>query len=121
MRLAVVGSTKFHKDERAKDWAASYIQRVLNKYEPEVVISGGAIGIDQLAATLAAFEDIKVIEHLPFKPEWYYYKKRNILIAQDCTHLLAVKHYCSTTNGSGWTADYAESIGKTVKRIRYEI
>jgi hypothetical protein len=116
VRLAIVGSTKFADDPEAKDWAAHYIQWVLQKYYPEVVISGGAIGIDQLAATLAAFEDIEVIEHLPVTKDWPGYKARNILIAQDCTHLLAIRHSQSTTYGSGWTADYAEKLGKKVYR-----
>lgn len=116
MRLAIVGSTQFEKDAQAKDQAAHYIQWVLTKYQPEVVISGGAIGIDQLAATLAAFEDIPVIEHLPKAKNWPAYKARNILIANDCSHLLAIRHRQSTTYGSGWTADYAERIGRKVSR-----
>lgn len=119
MRLAIVGSRLFDKDAQAKDWAARYIQWVLTKYEPEVVISGGAVGIDQLAATLAAFEDIEVVEFLPAYPTWPEYKKRDKLIAEDCTHLLAIIHPMSTSYGSQWTADYAEKIGRKVARKSY--
>jgi len=121
MRLAIVGSTRFEEDEKAKDWAAQYIQWVLGKYQPEVVISGGAIGIDQLATTLAAFEGIEVIEHLPEHPQWAPsgFKARNLLIAQDCTHLLCLRHVDSKTYGSGWTADRAEELGKPVYRKTY--
>lgn len=119
MRLAIVGSRLFDKDDKAKDWAARYIQWVLTKYEPEVVISGGAIGIDQLAATLAAFEDIHVIEYLPAAKNWTEYKKRDKLIAEDSTHLLAIIHRQSHSHGAGWTADYAEKIGRKVARKYY--
>lgn len=119
MRLAIVGSRLFDKDAQAKDWAARYIQWVLTKYEPEVVISGGAVGIDQLAATLAAFDGIKVVEFLPEQKSWAYYKKRDKLIAEDCTHLLAIMHRQSKSYGSGWTADYAEQIGRKVARKYY--
>src|SRR5690349_4321724 len=118
MRLAIVGSRLFAQANHMldNDRAAHYIQWVLNKYEPEVVISGGAVGIDQLAATLAAFEDIPVIEHLPKTKNWAGYKERDKLIAEDCTHLLAIIHSKSRSHGAGWTADYAESIGKKVYR-----
>lgn len=119
MRLAIVGSRKFEKDAAAKDWAARYIQWVLTEYKPEVVISGGAIGIDQLAATMAAFEGIEVKEHLPKVKSWVGYKARDILIAEDCTHLLAIIHPASTTYGAGWTADHAEKLGKKVARKTY--
>lgn len=121
MRLAIVGSRQFDKDPKAKDWAAKYIQWVLMKYKPVAVISGGAIGIDQLAATLAAFEDIEVVEFLPKTKNWDGYKARDILIAEDCTHLLAIIHLQSRTNGAGWTADYAQSIGKRVFKKTYGV
>lgn len=114
MRLAIVGSRLFDKYPTDKDFAAKYIQWVLDKYKPEVVISGGAIGIDQLAATLAAFEDIQVIEFLPKAKNWPAYKERDKLIAEDCTHLLALIHRKSRTQGAAWTARYAQSIGKKV-------
>lgn len=118
MRLAIVGSRQFDYDLRAKDEAAKYIQWVLEKYQPELVISGGAIGIDQLAATLAAFEDIKVVEFLPelerYSQPWQAYKARNIRIAKECTHLVAILHRKSKTNGGGWTARYAKNLGRKV-------
>lgn len=124
MRLAIVGSTKFAEDETATRWASNYITWVLAKYKPELVISGGAIGIDQLAADVAAFEGIEVKEFLPLAfhapARWPEYKARNILIAKACTHLLAIHHPLSTTYGSGWTADYAEKIGKKVARKAYK-
>jgi hypothetical protein len=120
MRLAIVGSTAFEQDHEAQIWAQSYISWVLDKYQPDVVISGGAIGIDSLAAGTAEFKGYEVIEHLPQTKNWPGYRARNILIAEDCTHLLAIRHPKSRTYGSGWTADYAERIGRKVYRKMYE-
>lgn len=129
MRLAIVGSRRFQGDTQAEDWAARLIQWILTRYrdEIEVVISGGAIGIDQLAATLAAFEDLEVVEFLPDVPpreagrsaRWNAYKARDKLIAEDCTHLVCISHHKSSTYGAGWTADYAEKIGRKVKRYSW--
>lgn len=129
MRLAIVGSRRFQGDKQAEDWAARLIQWILTRYHDEIehVVSGGAIGIDQLAATLAAFEDLTVVEFLPDPPpkpasksdNWNAYKARDKLIAEDCTHLVCISHHKSSTYGAGWTADYAEKIGKKVKRYRW--
>lgn len=119
MRLAIVGSRYFDKDPDAKNAAARFIQWALTKYQPEVVISGGALGIDQLAATLAAFEDIPVIEHLPTAKNWNAYKARDKIIASDCTHLIALIHAESATHGADWTAKFAGQLGKKVYRRYY--
>lgn len=121
VRLAIVGSTKFHGDAPARLWASGVILDFLNDYDPEVVISGGAKGIDRLAKRIAEDEGYTTIEHLPLHPRWepLGYKERNERIARDCTHLLCIRHHASTTYGSGWTADFAEALGKEVVRVTY--
>jgi len=119
VRLAIVGSTQFADDEPAAVKAALLIRKVITREEPDVVISGGAPGIDSLAAMTAAEMGVPVTEHLPQHKRWEPdgFKARNLLIAQDCTHLLAIRHPDSTTYGSGWTADCAERMGKRVRRV----
>lgn len=118
MRLAIVGSTKFvHPD--SLQLSREIILHTLEIYEPELVISGGAIGIDTLARFCAEGMEIPVKEHLPNNKRWEPdgYKARNILIAEDCTHLLALRCHQSRTYGSGFTADHAEKLGRKVTRI----
>ncbi len=106
-------------DSNALVVAHGIIDSYLISLRPNRVISGGADGIDKLAARLAKDRGIPVTEHLPQKPKWYYYKKRNRLIAEECDALVCIRHIKSKTHGSGWTADYAEKLGKEV--FRFEI
>lgn len=122
MRLAIVGSQLFEDDEQARAWAEKLISRTLAYYgdQIEMVISGGAKGIDQLGIVLAVMENLPYIEYLPTSKNWVGYKARNILIAEDCTHLLCLTHHKSKTYGSGWTADHAQKLGKNVRRFTWK-
>lgn len=125
MRLAIVGSTKFtDRDAYAKAW--DLIGAKLTELQPDAVISGGAEGVDWLASvyaqtmgySLEAGAAKRLIIHRPNNPRWAPdgYMVRNLLIAEDCTHLLAIRCKQATTYGSGWTADRAAQMGKTVWR-----
>lgn len=109
MKLAIVGSVTIG-DSRL---AAAIIEYVIAKYKPAVVVSGGARGADTLAAKIAKSHGIKVDEKLPAVDNWQYgYKPRNILIARGCDRLVRIAARAGKTYGSGWTRDYAQSIGK---------
>lgn len=123
MRLAVVGSTNITPKQRGI--ASVIIDGFYYSYRPELVISGGAVGIDSLAkGRVTAWNrdqiwNINFLEFLPENNRWEPngYKERNIKIAEECTDLLCIRSQQSTTYGSGWTADQAERLGKTVWRI----
>lgn len=120
MRLAIVGMSKWGRwwHEPA---AEGIIQHVLERYYEriDVVISGAAPGVDTMARTVAERMGLEVIEHEPKNLRWEPegFKERNILIAEDCTDLLAIRWADSNTYGSGFTADRAEELGKKVQRI----
>lgn len=125
MRLAIVGSTKF-ADPFAEAIARELINRKLFWFRPAVVISGGAEGVDEMAEQIAWLHGYRegdgamkpLIIHRPKNRRWQPegFKERNLRIAEDCTHLLAIRCKRATTYGSGWTADRAEELGKTVWR-----
>lgn len=117
MLLAVVGSVNITDHQRGL--ASIIIDGFLNCYEPDLVISGGAKGIDSLAKVRADIGGIHTRIHLPKNNRWKPdgFQDRNLLIAEDCTHLLCIRTSQSTTYGSGWTADRAEEMGKTVWRV----
>jgi len=115
MKLAIVGSVRLAGNKLAEE----KIEEVLDKYKPDLVISGGAIGIDTMAKQAAEARGIEVLEYLPEQPKWHYYKKRNIKIAQNCDRLVRIYSNLSTTYGSGWTKNYTEEIGK--KTEEYQI
>lgn len=124
IKLAIVGSVRF---THPGDWERSQqvIRRSIHRLRPKQVISGGAEGIDTIAAAIAAGEfgysedDGTLRVFRPKVQRWDGeggFKERNLWIAVACTHLLRV--YCSSsrTYGSGWTADQAEHLGKSVRR-----
>lgn len=124
MRLAVVGSTNITYKQRGL--ASVIIDGFFHAYLPELVISGGAEGIDSLVRGRVntwnrdqkIYIDMREFlpEHQRWAPEGY--KARNIKIAEECDHLLCIRTEQSTTYGSGWTADRAEDLGKTVWRVK---
>jgi len=117
-RFAVVGSREF------SEWwglaaARGIIEESLITYPIDCVVSGGATGVDSLAEELAKRYAIPVEIYEPLNRRWEPdgYKARNELIAERCTHLLCIRSKDAKTYGSGWTADYAESIGRDVVRV----
>jgi hypothetical protein len=116
MKLAIVGSRDITV---AQVGLATLIISGFLDANPEVMISGGAVGIDKLAEELAFIKKIPTDIKLPVKKQWEPdgYRIRNDNIAKACTHLLSIRTSQSATYGSGYTADRAESLGKVVIRV----
>lgn len=121
--LAVVGSVEFERPE-ADVLAAQIIATWLSTLQPIRVVSGGAKGVDTIAKEIGGHFGYRIdngsfVEYLPKHRRWEPdgFKARNILVADDCTHLLSIRCHASRTYGSGWTADYAERHGRNVYRV----
>lgn len=109
MKLAIVGSCSLAGNPGA-EWI---IQEVIKKYNPDTIVSGGAIGIDSMAAEAGRKNGLEVIEFLPKEKNWHNgFKPRNIQIAETCDKLVRIVSKDSKTYGSGWTRDYAKKLGK---------
>ena len=111
--IAIIGSRVLDEHPRA----IYEIQHILDEYPDAVIVSGGAKGIDSMAVELAKKTGHEVIEFLPKGNTWPKYKLRNMEIASQCDVLYSIRAEWSSTYGAGWTADYAQSIGKEVHRI----
>lgn len=126
--LAIVGSAPHHgkpafECPRGLAIAEQQIEFVLTTMTPEMVISGGADGVDNIA------EQVALTHRIPFraiKPRGYYprwdsvggFQERNIEIARRCTRLLRIACAHSSSYGSGWTADFTEDeLHKPVQRL----
>lgn len=94
----------------------------LDRLRPDVVISGGAKGVDSIAelqARVAGYceQDGTLVI---YKPEVYRFAgpggfaERDLEMARDCTHLLRIHCQQATTYGSGTTAEAARKLGKDV-------
>ena len=86
MKLAIVGSRSITNYEKISEEIDIFIDEI-----PEVIISGGAKGVDSLAEKYAYENNIEI---LIFKPDWKKFGKsagviRNKDIIQNSTHVLA--------------------------------
>ncbi len=112
LRLAIVGSRSLDGNPDA----LRVIRSVLDAYQahhPDLtVVTGGAIGIDRMAAAEARRRGLEVIEHLPAGRAWRQYRERNLRIAKDCDELVRIADPHSRTFGSGWTRDRARELGR---------
>lgn len=111
MKFAVIGSRNITDEES--------ILRVLNSYKTEisVLITGGAIGIDQIAEQWALNNGIPTIIHIP---NWKKYGKsagiiRNKLIADDCDQCLAF--WDGKSKGTKNTIDLCVKLKKVTNVI----
>jgi hypothetical protein len=114
VRLAIVGSVSL------AGCANVYVlvSRLIDDYQPEAVISGGAPGVDTITADVARSKGMDPIEHLPKVNRWHDgFKPRNLLVAADCTHLVRIIASDSKTYGSGWTRDRAAEMGKPTREF----
>lgn len=121
MILAVVGSTKF-ADPQGLERAERFTRMYYQLFKPKLIVSGGAEGVDSMAVRVARDFEIPYEEFYPENPRWapHGYKARNILIAERCEVLVALRCPESRTYGSGWTADYADKqLGKCVIRVLF--
>jgi len=112
--LAIVGSTSLEGSLTA----LLLVEMAVDFWKPDLIISGGAPGVDTMAQATAHYRLIPFEVHLPINPRWEPdgYKARNIRIAESCGIMLCIRARDAETYGSGWTADYTESLGKMVYR-----
>ena len=116
--LAIVGSRRF-ANPRWAHLAGAIIDNALRHLQPGLVVSGGAEGVDTLAANLARHRGFQVEELKPTVDAWDApggYRERNLAIVDRSTHLLCIRCGDAQTYGSGWTADEAERQGAQVFR-----
>ncbi len=120
--LAIVGTRVLaHPQDRFN--AACRVLAAIGALRPDVVISGGAAGVDSIAEEnarhLGYHDHENLIIHRPTVKRFHGpggYRERDERIARECTHLLRIACSSATTYGSGWTADFAETAGKIVVR-----
>ncbi len=121
--LAVVGTRVLAcRGDAAR--AGLRIRRAIHALQPACVVSGGAKGVDAIAEAIAIdlgySEDAgTLVVHRPTVRRFHGpggYRERDAMIARDCTHLLRIACIKATTYGSGWTADWAQQLGRIVVR-----
>ena len=117
MRLAIVGSRELTEEQERL--ALTICLGMIQYYDPSVVISGGAEGIDTIAEQAATQLKVPFKKYLPTHPQWtpQGYKERNLEIVASCDYMLCIRNAKARTYGSGWTAEQADLQGKVVLRV----
>lgn len=116
--LAVVGSARFACRDGV-EIARRIVAAEITERRPDLVVSGGAVGVDSIAAAVARAAGVEVTEFLPRHRRWEPegFKARNIVVAGACTRLLAIRCAESRTYGSGYTRDLAGKQGKPTRTV----
>lgn len=127
MKFAIVGSSNITEVQKmyAEKVIKAALLRLLVEHDEVIVVSGHSPkgGIDIIAEQVATELKMDMKLFVPGVFRWeddgdkLGYKSRNKLIASACDAMLCIRSEQSTTYGSGWTADYAERLGKTVYRL----
>jgi len=133
MRVAIVGSS-YLSEEQLREVRHLCELILFTECDEQVgdveVVSGGAPGVDTIAAEVA--KDVG-LDSMTFRPEVFQwedlyeqkfgglvrrrgFRSRNLQIAEYCDTLYCVRSTESQTYGSGWTADRTEELGKRVYR-----
>lgn len=119
--LAIVGSASF-TCPRGMRIASDIISATLNAHRPDIICSGESPrgGVDTLARLAAQSWRIEFVPFPPTRRVWTHpdggFKQRNDELADYCGRLLCIRCAHATSYGSGYTADVAEALGKSVRR-----
>lgn len=91
MKIAIIGTTVNLTENEERD-IRQFIGLTLHRYDPkkDVIISGGAKGVDTMAIEIAEGQYFKTEIYNPTLPEWKYYKERNLLISKNCDELYCI-------------------------------
>jgi len=123
IRVAIVGAEERKWDEKRKAKAKEIIMRILLYYKffsgCDVVLVSGRCpkgGVDIWAEEIADALGIKKLIFPPKKHSWYWYRKRNIQIAENCDILFDIEPEGKRSGGT-WTLNYARKLGKYVYLI----
>ena len=140
-RLAIVGSKSFARPDALED-ARMLVVEVVSLLRPDIVVSGGCAGMDQVARETVAplgytTSDNRFEQYTPtirrWGPPWRIpdqpprvllggrveggFLARNWIVVLRSTAVLAVRCRSSSTYGSGWTADTAAEYRKPAAKV----
>lgn len=120
--LAIVGSTTF-KSPQGMRIASDIISATLNRRRPDILCSGESPfgGVDNIAKRAAHTRRLDFVGFPPRRWVWTHpdggFRERNEALAAYCTRLLCIRCAEAGSYGSGYTADHAEQLGRSVRRF----
>jgi hypothetical protein len=117
MKIGVSGSRRLNYEQRKE--ARRILTELLSEYgEGDELHHGCANGIDTIAAQVAAFQGMTIVQHPAMCPDWESgYKPRNKRLVNAVDKLFALHSSDSQTGGTIWTYQYAMRKGVDTKWI----
>jgi len=119
-KIAIVGAeAKYWSQEKARS-ARLAIRRILEQWPQAIFISGDCPkgGVDIWVRKEASIQKRSFRAFPPKKHSWYWYKKRNIQIAEEADIVMDFEPVGHSSGGT-WTAEYARKLGKITLRFEF--
>jgi len=122
IKLIVAGSRTIHDYEFVKFQIIAFLEPFIHADDIDTleIVSGGAVGVDQLGERYAAENEFKVKQ---FLPDWQLYGNqagfiRNRDMAHYATHCLVLAE--NESSGSKNMFETARSLGLETKVVHYD-
>ena len=89
LKVAIVGTSHALTENEERD-IRQFCAMALKVEHADILVSGGASGVDLIAEEVAVGLGIQIEIHHPKRKSWEDYKKRNIEIAESCDKLICI-------------------------------
>lgn len=112
-KIVIVGADERAWNDTKGAMARQLLRLVINEAEGVQFISGQCPfgGIDEWTEQICRILNKPFKAYPPKKKSWYWYKKRNMQMAQDGDFVIDIEPSGHESGGT-WTLNYAKSIGK---------
>lgn len=124
MKIAVVGTSLNLTDNEERDIRQLIALSLKNYTSNDVIISGGAKGVDSIAIEIAQGLGLKTEVYKPKNQNWSAFKARNLKIAKDCDELCCISvpvHKQKCYHHDGGLADHEKTAGCWTMRKALEM
>jgi len=113
LKIVIVGARQRFWRLGQEELARMFIDKIMEDYPDALFISGECPegGVDIWVKEIAQYKNRKFKPYPPKKKGWYYYKKRNIQMAEAGDLIIDIEPV-GHTGGGTWTLNFAKSIGK---------
>lgn len=120
IKIVIVGAEQKHWSYPKECMVRGFIAQLMINQPTAIFISGDCPkgGVDQWVREIAKFLNKTFISYPPKKNSWYWYRKRNIQMAQEGDYILDLEPLGHTSGGT-WTLNYGLSIGKKGEKVEF--
>ncbi len=114
LKIVIVGSELKKWNKEKEKIAREVIIKIMTELYPDALFLSGECpygGVDSWVKETAENLNKAYKGYPPKKNKWYYYKKRNMQMAQDGDVIITIDPD-GLSSGGTWTVEYAKTLGK---------